>query len=125
MLRRAPLRATKRLRAKPRKHRESALRSRVRLDAKGMAALRLAVFERSGGFCEQGPRTPLPALSAVYRCWQPITWEEFELSHIIARSQGGSDTMENCRAWCKPCHKAWHGIKAIFHGEPQWTRRTA
>jgi len=70
----------------------------IRLDAAGMAQLRLAAFGRSQGFCEMAD------------CQKRVKWETGELDHIIARGRGGSDTLENVRFVCRTCHRRRHGI---------------
>ena len=78
----------------------------IRLYGRDMEALRMAAFLRSKGFCEMLRPTDHPAFSAV-RCYEPITWETFELAHIKARRNGG-DTMDNVLVACKTCHRNSH-----------------
>jgi len=110
--RRTPLRATKRLRAKPRRHRESVLRARVRLNRREMGDLRFAAYERSGGMCECW-RIPGQA-----PCTRSVSWRMGHLHHVTARGMGGSDLMGNVAYIAPACHRA-------LHGEPAWSRRTA
>ncbi len=69
----------------------------TRLNAKGMAKLRSRVFSRDGGRC----------VECGSRYW-------LELSHIIPRGRGGSDTESNTRVLCKKCHVAYD-IKGPHH----------
>lgn len=118
MLRRTPLaRGTSKLkrswlRMKPRKHRESALRKRVRLDAGGMADLRFAAFERSDGWCECW-RIP-----GIDPCNRWVSWHNGHLHHLTARGMGGSDIMGNVAYISPKCHEK-------IHGTVQWSRRSA
>lgn len=96
-----PLRRT-RIKPKAKQHRESApwRQQRIRLDAKGMWALRSEVFARAQFQCE----------NLIYgeRCPAKIGWHSFQLHHIIHRSQGGSDSAENTLALCWDCHEDHH-----------------
>src|SRR5581483_2712857 len=83
------------IRRKPKRARVLWRSGRVILDAAGMRELRETVFARSGGRCEN--------------CRTKITWEWFELHHLIHRSRGGSDDERNCAAYCRTCHAAAHG----------------
>lgn len=97
-----PLRRT-RFKVKPRKHRESALRKRVRLNRAEMADLRLAAYERSGGMCECWR---IPGQSP---CPRKVTWHNGHLHHVIARGMGGSDLMGNVAYIAPTCHREIHG----------------
>lgn len=69
----------------------------IRLKGKAKIALYRAVYDRDGGFCQ--------------KCGQ---WIEPGVipHHIIFKSQGGSDTMENLEMLCQNCHyKIHHGGK--------------
>lgn len=74
---------------------------RVVLGVREMAALRYRIWERSGGQCERIDEDDV-------RCPNMFGWSSMHLHHIIYRSQGGSDSEENCAGWCQPCHKTEH-----------------
>lgn len=69
-----------------------------------MKALRIYVFTRSRGFCEQKINGVLG-----HRCQRNISWETFELDHQPSLAQGGDDTPEGTVASCRRCHVARHG----------------
>ena len=64
----------------------------------GIHNIRLAVFQRSGGYCE---------LQASPRCWEIAGWEFGHLCHIVHRSRGGEWSLDNCRWGCPECHIGW------------------
>ncbi len=104
MLKRSPIKKKKK------KTKVSWRSGKIRLDAKGMKDLRLAVYVRSCGGCEN-------AIDGK-RCDRHITWENFEMHHLRHRSLSGSDTMLNCIALDKKCHSDHHlrGTKIV----PYW-----
>jgi hypothetical protein len=69
-----------------------------------MKALRIYVFTRSHGFCEQKLRGVLHG-----RCQRNISWETMELDHQPSLAQGGDDSPEGTVASCRRCHVARHG----------------
>lgn len=81
---------------------------KVRLDGAGMRELRGEVFRRAGGRCENTVKGS--------RCNQQAGWYDGELHHIVHRSRGGSDTLENSCWTCWDCHHAHH------NGGPQIER---
>jgi hypothetical protein len=101
-----------RLKVRPRRHRESSLRERVRLNREEMGDLRFAAYERSGGMCECW------RLPGQTPCKRTVSWRNGHLHHLIRRGMGGSDIMGNVAYISPKCHRE-------IHGEPQWTRRTA
>lgn len=81
----------------------------VKEDAAGMYRLRRFVFKRAGGNCEVKKRGK--------RCGKYAPWDGYrhgELSHIIARKRGGSDTPENTEWACWECHRT------VRHPGPQF-----
>ena len=42
----------------------------------------------------------LAVIARDKRCWSCGTTERLEAAHIIAKADGGDDTMQNCRAEC-------------------------
>ena len=81
---------------------------RVILDAKGMKALREAVFERADGRC-QCVLVLKQNTACNYRCPNLAT----AMHHVVYRSHGGSDSLDNCLALCKQCHDDIHAGKGI------------
>lgn len=78
---------------------------RIRLSPKKMGDLRSLVFLRAMSQCERiidGKRCGRVAY------WDWESWNGGELHHVIHRSQGGSDTEENCEWWCRQCHWDHH-----------------
>jgi len=69
-----------------------------------MKALRIYVFTRSRGFCEQRLRGMLGG-----HCQRNISWETMELDHQPSLAQGGDDSPEGVVASCRRCHVARHG----------------
>jgi 5-methylcytosine-specific restriction endonuclease McrA len=98
-LRSAPIQRSP-IKKKRKKTKESWRSGKIRLDAKGMEDLRIAVYQRSGGGCEN--------VINGKRCNKPIRWGSFEMHHIQHRSLGGSDSMQNCIALDKNCHNLHH-----------------
>ena len=63
-----------------------------------------AALERSGGYCE-GLRASLGYLLGLSpRCNSPLE-KAVEFDHILACSNGGDNSLENCQCLCKQCHK--------------------
>lgn len=58
-------------------------------------------LKRSGQKCEASG--PLYNLAFDQRCCAPLA-KGVEFDHFILASEGGEDTLENCRAVCIPCH---------------------
>lgn len=77
----------------------------VRLTGKKMEELRRKCFERDGQRCRE--------------CGHMVGWLDMEMAHIIARSKGGSDTLDNVRTLCGRCHRIEHshglGLKAMHY----------
>jgi 5-methylcytosine-specific restriction endonuclease McrA len=87
---------------------------KIRLDAKGIEALRIAVYQRSGGRCEN--------VINGKRCIVPFHFLTFEMHHLQHRSLGGSDSMDNASALCTRCHSDHHlKSKKIL---PFWKEKT-
>ena len=78
---------------------------RVREDAGGMAKLRAAAFQRSGGICECSREECKKLPERMRR----ITWTDSQLHHVISRARGGSDVLENLQLIRHACHAAIHG----------------
>ncbi len=74
-------------------------RKALRLKGKPLEKLLNQVYERANGICE--------------KCRKRAG---VEFHHIIFRSQGGSDTMENLIFLCKKCHGKEHHLN-IIEGE--------
>ena len=66
----------------------------VRLEGAAYDALKLRVFVRAHGLCED---------CKTARATDP--------HHVVFRSHGGDDSEENLRALCRPCHDARHGLR--------------
>jgi hypothetical protein len=98
------------IKKKRKKTKKSWRSGKIRLDAHGMEDLRIAVYQRSGGGCENVIRGK--------RCNKSITWLSFEMHHLQHRSLGGSDCMQNCIALDKNCHDLHHlkNVKIV----PYW-----
>lgn len=74
---------------------------RIRLKGKAMEALRVEVFARDKGICQN--------------CGKYVSWYNGHLTHIKSRGAGGDDSMENCLWKCPDCH-----IR-IEHGGVKWS----
>lgn len=68
------------------------------------AQVKALVVDRAEGLCEAQPHRPTLACSG-----------RFELHHILRRSQGGQDTVENLLYVCSTHH-------AHIHAWPEWAR---
>lgn len=84
----------------------------VREDQAGMARLRSDAYERSQGICECGRPECLCRPSRLRR----VNWVDGHLHHVLPRSRGGSDTLENVQFITSQCHRE-------ITGEPQWSFR--
>lgn len=98
------------IRPKKRVRKESWRSGRIREDSAGMARLRSEAYERSQGKCECVLADPKRI------CERRATWIDGHMHHIVHRSQGGSDVLENVAFINRLCH-------AEIHGEPQWSKR--
>src|SRR5882724_5162603 len=97
------------IRRKPRRYKVSKS-GQVTQNAAGMHALRMEVFERSGGRCEN----TLTWLEFKYRCPKTDGWEFGEMHHRRHRARGGSDVIENLFWVCRECHRRHHDGKLEF-----------
>ena len=79
----------------------------IRLYGADMQALRLEAFERSGGRCEMQWNDR--------RCDYPISFENFELAHVVSRGAGGSDTLDNVLCSCKWRADGHPGCHVLSH----------
>lgn len=103
MIRRSPIRYK-------RKVRKVSWRSgRVREDAIGMARLRSAAYERSGGMCECKRLACLARPSRLRK----VNYNDGHLHHVISRAHGGSDVLENVQFITDICHREIHGIPRL------------
>lgn len=93
-------------RSKPRR-----VLGREKLYGKAKEARRREIFERSGGFCEQGWQKPNGLVMVAWRCNRPITWESMEWSHD-RHGANKDDSLEGGIASCKECHQRRHNPKA-------------
>lgn len=93
-----------RIKKKPKKTKVSWRSGKVRLDAEGMENLRVEVYIRCGGGCEN----TLNVDDDTRRCNAWVTWNTFEMHHVIHRSLSGSDSLQNCLALCRECHSNHH-----------------
>ena len=73
------------------------------LRGKDMTDLRMKVFRRSGGHCEE-VKNGNP--HGKYAPWDGIG--KGELSHLVHRGRGGSDEESNVIWSCADCHRARH-----------------
>lgn len=87
-------------------------KGRIKLRGPKMTALRELVWARSAGTgyfqCENWISNMYDA--KLFRCYGIPS----EMHHVIYRSQGGGDTLENCVAVCTPCHIGIHAGKFAF-----------
>lgn len=106
-----PIRRT-RMKPKAKEHKENApwRPQRIRLNADEMRRLRWQVLERSGLSCENK--------IDGQRCEASIGWYDMQMHHIIHRSQGGSDTLDNLLGICADCHLSHHDKNAPI--QPHW-----
>lgn len=73
-------------------------------------ALRRATYERDGGRCR-----------ACHRLVRLYTSDLFQLAHrhhVVYRSAGGPDTIENSIILCLTCHDAEHRHQLRISGDP-------
>lgn len=80
---------------------------RVIEDAAGMATLRKETYHRAGGICEC-------SLLRGGQCKQRVSWSDGQMHHIISRSHGGSDILDNTAWLSRQCHRE-------ITGQPKWT----
>ncbi len=64
-----------------------------------------AAFARSGGRCECERSSHS---NHTGRCPTGITRHTAEYHHVQPEEDGGPDTLANCRALCKACHRQIH-----------------
>jgi 5-methylcytosine-specific restriction protein A len=64
-------------------------------------ATKRAALERSGQICEA--RGKLYSLHPGERCGKHLSWG-VEFDHVIACSNGGDNSLDNCLAICPACH---------------------
>jgi 5-methylcytosine-specific restriction endonuclease McrA len=98
------------IRPKPREKKVLWRTGQVKEDAAGMKVLRRFVFKRAGGKCE--------VIKHGKRCGRYAPWDGYrhgELSHIVSRKRGGSDTPANTEWACFECHRT------VRHKGPQWS----
>ena len=86
---------------------------RIIEDAKGMARLRSAAFQRSSGMCECN------RAECIARPWyeRRVSWVDGHLHHVVPRAHGGSDVLSNVLFIRRECHRQ-------ITGEPEWNRMT-
>ena len=96
-LKRSPLKRTSGLKAGGRRAETRVLKSgRVILGRKEYRELAVQCWERDKGCCQ---------IRHDVKCWCTLPEVSTRwLDHIKKRSQGGSDTLENVRLACPPCH---------------------
>ena len=99
-LSRSPLKRTSGLKSKGRASQTRTLKSgRVILGRKEYKELDVQCWERDRGECQIRHNEPNSL------CWGLLPEVSTRwLDHIKKRSQGGSDTLENVRLACPPCH---------------------
>ena len=104
------------IRRKPKRSRVTKS-GRVILDKVQMGFLRLEVYYRAEGQCENAvlvPKTGNNHKPQLRRCKNEMRWEDGHLHHRIHRSLGGSDSYENCFWLCASCHENEHSGKRKF-----------
>jgi len=77
-------------------------KQKIRLKGKKLSTLIKAVLERDGHTCQDKNRETCPG---TYPLDSP--------HHIIFKSQGGEDTMENLVTLCGHCHGLRHGLNIV------------
>lgn len=103
-------------------------------------ALRKKVYLRADGLC-QNPQCEanLEAMAAMPEAWRskylPAGARVWEVDHIVPRSQGGTDELDNLQVLCGRCHReksegedyplpvksaALSSIKATGHDGPRF-----
>lgn len=75
-------------------------------------AVKRAALRRSGGKCEASGH--LYGLAQDQRCNSGLAYG-VEFDHFIARSNCGDNSLQNCKAVCKRCHK----FKTENHDTPR------
>jgi 5-methylcytosine-specific restriction enzyme A len=75
-------------------------------------ATKRAALQRSGKKCEAIGK--LYGLIPDARCEAPLGYG-FEFDHVLATSNGGDDSLENCAVVCRPCH----AFKTAKHDTPR------
>ncbi|NQU04256.1 MAG: HNH endonuclease [Syntrophaceae bacterium] len=88
----------------------------VRLKGTAYKKLQISVLKRDHFFCHGW----IEFDNKSFRCGVPVDGPPH---HIIFRSQGGPDTMENMITLCKKCHAKAHGITIKEHG-PRWSDKS-
>jgi 5-methylcytosine-specific restriction endonuclease McrA len=68
-------------------------------------------LKRSLGTCEARGR--MYGLRSGQRCLMPLSYG-VEFDHVVLAANGGDNSLENCAAVCKRCHK----IKTTEHDTP-------
>ena len=79
-----------------------------------MATLRSEAFARSQGICECGREICKARPDRLRR----VTWADGMLHHVVARSRGGSDVLENVQFVTWRCHRE-------IHGDVEWSEKRA
>jgi 5-methylcytosine-specific restriction endonuclease McrA len=62
-----------------------------------------AAFKRSGGYCEC--KRPSHPDHPKGRCRTAISSLSVDYHHIRSQKAGGPDTLANCEALCRKCHR--------------------
>ena len=62
-------------------------------------AVREDALTRAAGRCEKVD-------AAGVRCPCRLQRHYYQFVHVIADALGGRPTLDNCRVWCTPCHRA-------------------
>lgn len=82
-----------------------------RLTGAALEKLRRDCFERDSYRCQHVIRTPIcdlkgytTGMSMLDKCANFVSWESGHMAHIIARSLGGADSLENIITKCADCH---------------------
>lgn len=79
----------------------------VRLYGLDLGRLREQCLERSGGQCE--------FQRGQSRCTARISWDNFEMAHIVGHGAGGSDVIDNVMASCKWRRDGKPGCHTLSH----------
>lgn len=69
--------------------------------------LRREVYDRAGGKC-QHCLVDFETLASMHPAWRKYLPKGavFEIDHIVPRSQGGTDDIDNLQVLCATCHRA-------------------